>query len=56
MVEVIVSEGIAMEGKKEGNVLFNHALNTFYLRIYGKGSLRSTEKRPAAATWDTLSD
>ena len=23
------------EGRKEGNVLFNDALNTFYLRIYG---------------------
>ena len=25
---------------KEGNVLFNDALNTFYLRLYGKGPLR----------------
>ena len=24
-------------GKKEGNVLFNEALNTFYLRLYGVG-------------------
>ena len=24
-----------MEGGKEGNVLFNDALNTFYLRLYG---------------------
>ena len=23
------------EGRKEGNVLFNEALNTFYLRLYG---------------------
>ena len=23
------------KGKKEGNVLFNDALNTFYLRLYG---------------------
>ena len=23
------------EGSKEGNVLFNDALNTFYLRLYG---------------------
>ena len=22
--------------RKEGNVLFNHALNTFYLRLYGR--------------------
>ena len=27
------------EGKKEGNVLFNDVLNTFYLRLYGKGPL-----------------
>ena len=24
-----------LEGKEEGNVLFNDALNTFYLRLYG---------------------
>ena len=24
-----------MGGRKEGNVLFNDALNTFYLRLYG---------------------
>ena len=24
-------------GRKEGNVLFNDALNTFYLRLYGVG-------------------
>ena len=27
---------IQEEGRKEGNVLFNHALNTFYLRLYGE--------------------
>ena len=27
------------EGRKEGNVLFNDALNTFYLRLYGIGHL-----------------
>ena len=27
--------GIEGEGRKEGNVLFNDALNTFYLRLYG---------------------
>ena len=26
--------------RKEGNVLFNDTLNTFYLRLYGKGPLR----------------
>ena len=25
-----------MEGRKEGNVLFNNSLNTFYLQLYGK--------------------
>ena len=25
-----------MEGRKERNVLFNDALNTFYLRLYGR--------------------
>ena len=24
-----------VRGRKEGNVLFNNALNTFYLRLYG---------------------
>ena len=28
-------EGECLEGRKEGNVLFNDALNTFYLRLYG---------------------
>ena len=27
------------EGRKEGNVLFNDALNTFYLRLYGVGHM-----------------
>ena len=26
-----------LNGRKEGNVLFNDALNTFYLRLYGVG-------------------
>ena len=26
-------------GRKEGNVLFNDALNTFYLRLYGVGHM-----------------
>ena len=26
-------------GRKEGNVLFNNALNTFYLRLYGVGHM-----------------
>ena len=40
---------------EEGNVLFNDALNTFYLRLYGVGHSDS-ERKPAAATvWATLS-
>ena len=27
------------EGRKEGQVLFNDALNTFYLRLYGVGHM-----------------
>ena len=27
--------GYMASGRKEGNVLFNDALNTFYLRLYG---------------------
>ena len=27
------------EGRKEGNVLFNDALNTFYVRLYGVGHM-----------------
>ena len=26
-------------GRKEGNVLFNDALNTFYIRLYGVGHM-----------------
>ena len=26
-------------GRKEGNILFNDALNTFYLRLYGVGHM-----------------
>ena len=45
----------------EGNVLFNDALNTFYLRLYGirhmvKDHSDSEKRKPAAATWATLSD
>ena len=45
---------------KEGNVLFNDALNTFYLRLCGVGHIvtynSDSERKPAAATWATLSD
>ena len=40
----IVAQWVHPEGRKEGNVLFNDALNTFYLWLYGvrysKGPLR----------------
>ena len=46
--------------RKEGNVLFNHTLNTFYLWLYGVGHIvkdhSDSERKPAAATWATLSD
>ena len=30
---------IIVVGRKEGNILFNDALNTFYLRLYGVGHM-----------------
>ena len=30
---------VKVSGRKEGNVLFNDVLNTFYLLLYGKGPL-----------------
>ena len=45
--------------RKEGNVLFNNALNTFYLQLYGVTHMvndhSDSERKPAAATWATLS-
>ena len=45
---------IPQTGRKEGNALFNDALNTFYLRLYGVGHMvnnhSDSERRPAAAT------
>ena len=32
---VSLLDTLARDGRKEGNVLFNNALNTFYLRLYG---------------------
>ena len=34
-VDVAQTENLESERRKEGNVLFNDALNTFYLRLYG---------------------
>ena len=40
--------------------LFNDALNTFYLRLYGVGHMAKdhsdNERKSATATWATLSD
>ena len=45
---------------KEGNVLFNDTLNTFYLQLYGVGHMvkyhTDSERKPTAATWATLSN
>ena len=30
---------VSTQGRKEGNVLFNDTLNTFYLRLYGVGHM-----------------
>ena len=57
MYYVIVKPSLLM---KEGNILFNDALNTFYLRLYGVRHMlkdhSDSERKPAAATWATLSD
>ena len=34
-----ISKTVKRNGRKEGNVLFNDALNTFYLRLYGVGHM-----------------
>ena len=36
----------SMERRKEGNVLFNDALNTFYLQLYGIGYTDSERGNP----------
>ena len=48
-------------GRKEGNVLFNDALNTFLIWLYSIGHMvkdhLDSERKPAATTiWATLSD
>ena len=40
MVFDIRKPGSFSQGRKKGNVLFNDALNTFYLWLYGVGSVR----------------
>ena len=40
--------------ERKGNVLFNNAFNTFYLRLYGVTHMvkdhSASERKPAAAT------
>ena len=44
----------------EGSVLFNDALNTFYLRLYGVRHMvkkhSNSERKLAAATWAIISE
>ena len=35
----VVGRSVSKVSKKEGNVLFHDALNTFYLRLYGVGHM-----------------
>ena len=35
----LLSEQFHVLGRKEGNILFNDALNIFYLRLYGVGHM-----------------
>ena len=51
----------SLERRKEGRkCLFNDALNTFYLRLYGVRHMvkyhSDSERKPAAATYTSLSD
>ena len=41
---------------KTGNVLFNDALNTFYLRLYGVGHMVKDHSDRHATTWATRFD
>ena len=38
----------------EGSVLFNDALNTLYLWLYGVDFVVKEKRKPTAATWATL--
>ena len=50
----IRNSSICPLGGKEGNVLFNDALNTFYLQLYGVRHMvkdhSDSERKPAATT------
>ena len=36
---LFVDINISVQTRKQGNILFNNALNTFYLRLYGVGHM-----------------
>ena len=42
--------------RNAGNVLFNDALNTFYLRSYGVELMVKPRKPDGVTSWATLSD
>ena len=46
--------GCTPEFRKEGNVSFNDALNTFYFQLYGRCLFRWLKKKPATATSWTI--
>ena len=41
-------------GRKEGNILFNDALNTFYLRLYGVGHMVNDHSESARGRKDVF--
>ena len=56
---ILKSRFLMTEVKERRNYLFNNALNTFYLRLYGVGHMvkNHSERKPAAGTtWASLSD
>ena len=57
--EIEKTEKQGQEGRKE-MFLFNDALDTLYLQLYGIRHIvkdhSDIERKPAAATWATLSD
>ena len=51
---------VSLRPRKEGNILFNDTLNTFYLQLYGVRHMvkdrSDSERKPAATAEATLSD
>ena len=53
------TQNVQVEGRKEGNVLFNDALNTFLIQLYDVGHMvkdhsYSKRKLTATTTWATV--